>query len=264
MKKLIVIALFLNAALLAGRFWQEIGAETVVAQQGGGADHGPLPCQQDHTLWSIDCNDDKTVDMSDAICLLGWLFLGTPEPKRCLFATQGSRGLPATGQTLCYDAAGNVIDCATATCPGQDGLYQTGCPSEGRFVDNGDGTVSDNCTELMWQKNTADVNGDGQLTDQDRVNWCDALAYCETLSFAGHDDWRLPNVRELQSIVYYERFSPTIDPVFGAFCSFYCSSTSAAGLPDLAWSVGFGVGGLGSEARNRVDIYHVRAVRSGP
>ena len=49
----------------------------------------------------------------------------------------------------------------SATCPGQDGFYQTGCAPDHRFVDNGDGTVTDNCTGLMWQKDTADVNVDG-------------------------------------------------------------------------------------------------------
>ena len=223
MKKVIVRGLFLSAAFLAGRFWQEIGAGTpVAAQQGGGGNHGPLPCQQDHTLWSIDCNDDKVVDLSDAICLLGWLFLGTPEPKRCLAPYNPL--LPDTGQTKCYDQSGAEIRCDTEACPGQDGFYATGCPNDAnRFVvnDNGtptdtsDDTVTDNCTGLMWQKNTADVNGDGQSTDQDFTDWCGALQYCEILSFAGHDDWRLPNVRELQSVVDYGRCYPALDPIFG-------------------------------------------------
>ena len=70
--------------------------------------------------------------------------------------------LPATGQTTCYDTEGNVINCGSAEWPGQDGFYQAGCPSAGRFVDNGDGTVTDSCTGLVWQKDTADVNGDGR------------------------------------------------------------------------------------------------------
>src|SRR4030095_14070418 len=123
----------------------------------------------------------------------------------------------------------------------QDGQYAAGCPSEGRFVDNGDGTVTDHCTGLMWQKDTADTNGDGQTPDDgsDALPWCAALAYCENLSFAGHDDWRLPNVRELESIVDYGGVRSSIDPVFGALSSVYWSSTTIAGNPPIAWHVDF-------------------------
>ena len=77
------------------------------------------------------------------------------------------------------------------------------------FVDNGDGTIIDSSTGLMWMQ--AD-NGTG-------VIWEDALSFAENLDFAGRDDWRLPNAKELQSIVDYTR-SPTttgsaaIDPLF--------------------------------------------------
>ncbi|BDD11850.1 hypothetical protein FUAX_42820 (plasmid) [Fulvitalea axinellae] len=79
-----------------------------------------------------------------------------------------------------------------------------------RFVDNGDGTVSDLATGLMWQK--AD---DGLAR-----NWEESLDYAENLELANHKDWRLPNAKELQSIVDYNRSpktekSPAIDPIFG-------------------------------------------------
>jgi len=93
--------------------------------------------------------------------------------------------------------------------------YVRGNPSYGknRFVDNRDGTVSDIATGLMWAR-----------ADSGRaMNWQQALAFCEGLELAGHDDWRLPNAKELQSIVDYsrapdarrpERRGPAIDPVF--------------------------------------------------
>ncbi len=78
-----------------------------------------------------------------------------------------------------------------------------------KFVDNGDGTVTDNATGLMWQRSD---NGEG-------VNWKNALMYAENLTLANYSDWRLPNAKELQSIVDYTRspsFTGTaaIDPVF--------------------------------------------------
>lgn len=62
-----------------------------------------------------------------------------------------------------------------------------------QFTDNGDGTVTDQATGLMWQQ--AD-NGEGLL-------WQDALSYAEGLDFAGYTDWRLPNAKELQSLLDY-------------------------------------------------------------
>ncbi len=96
------------------------------------------------------------------------------------------------------------------------------------FVNNGDGTVTDNATGLMW---TRDDNGAAVL-------WEDALDYAETSSFAGYSDWRLPNVKELQSIVDYTRSpdstaSAAISSVFNV-----TSITNEAGQADYPcfWS----------------------------
>lgn len=90
-------------------------------------------------------------------------------------------------------------------------LYVRGNPAYGknRFTDNGDGMVTDQATGLTWQR--ADS---GKAMD-----WQDALAYAENLVLGGHDDWRLPNAKELQSLVDYGRAPDTtgsaaIDPLF--------------------------------------------------
>jgi hypothetical protein len=178
-------------------------------------------------------------------------------------ANLGKYGLPDTGQTKCYDAAGNIIACNSTAYPGLDGFYNSGCPTDGRFVDNKDGTVTDTCTGLMWQKNTANTNGDGKIDANDVLTWQTALEYCETLNFASHRDWRLPNVREFQSIVDYGRFNPSIDPVFGAVSDWYVSSSSSIGYPGYAWIVHFGDGGVGSRG-DKGNRGFVRAVRLGP
>jgi len=77
------------------------------------------------------------------------------------------------------------------------------------FTDNGDGTITDNATGLMWQ----------QADDGNTYDWQGALKYAEELDLAGYDDWRMPNAKELQSIVDYNRSpsttsSPAIDPLF--------------------------------------------------
>lgn len=86
-----------------------------------------------------------------------------------------------------------------------------GNPDYGKndLIDNKDGSITDRATGLSWSK-----------TDSGRgLDWAAALAWCEGLSLAGHDDWRLPNAKELHSIVDYSRASATtnpaaIDPVF--------------------------------------------------
>jgi hypothetical protein len=99
--------------------------------------------------------------------------------------------VPKTGQTTSY-------------APGDDGDLQMGIPwSEPRFIDNGDGTVTDNMTALMWAK-------DGAILPYFQYDWYGALVFCNDLNLAGYDDWRMPNVREMQSLVDYEMFAPAL------------------------------------------------------
>jgi len=120
----------------------------------------------------------------------------------------------------------------------------------------------------MWQKDTADIDGDGQISEEpeggDLISWQDALKYCENLNSAGHMDWRLPNVRELQSIIDYDRFDPAIDPVFYAMKSWYWSSTVFAKSPTGAWGVGFISGDIGGSQVAPDVLGYVRAVRGLP
>ena len=91
-------------------------------------------------------------------------------------------------------------------------FYVRGNPAYGKndFVDNRDGTITDRATGLTWMKVDsghlkAGEKGDGKL------NWEQALRWCEELKYAGHSDWRLPNIKELQSLVDYTRSPDTTD-----------------------------------------------------
>jgi formylglycine-generating enzyme required for sulfatase activity len=174
--------------------------------------------------------------------------------------------LPATGQTSCYDRGGSKIECSSSSYPRQDGAYRVGCAPDTRFIDNGDGTVTDTCTGLMWLKDTGDIDGDGSIGDQDRLDWQGALKYCQRLVFAGYSDWRLPNVKELLSLVDYGRFDPAIDPVFGAESWWYWSSTTYIIELQKAWAVHFIHGDaddIDKTYQLRFNIRPVRVFKSG-
>ncbi|MCK5001208.1 MAG: DUF1566 domain-containing protein, partial [Anaerohalosphaera sp.] len=99
-------------------------------------------------------------------------------------------------------------------------LYVRGNKDYGKnkFVDNGDGTVTDNATGLTWMKVDSGTLKAGTKKDG-KLNWSQALKWAEDLKYANKSDWRLPNVKELQSIVDYTRSPATtnsaaIDPLF--------------------------------------------------
>ena len=90
----------------------------------------------------------------------------------------------------------------------------------GGFMDNDDGTVTDTATGLMWQQGAPSS-----------MTWEAALTYADGLALAGFNDWRLPTITELQSIVDFSRASPAIDTNWfpGTGVSYYWSSTTYAG-----------------------------------
>ncbi len=127
------------------------------------------------------------------------------------------------------------------------------------FRDNGDGTITDTRTGLMWEIKT----DDGGPRDKDNAcTWEEALAYCENLALAGHDDWRLPNRNELQSIMDYSRYGPSVDPAFPLIrpSSNWSSNTNAAN-PTSAWIVNFYNGDVSTIGKQNESYVH--AVRGG-
>ncbi len=139
------------------------------------------------------------------------------------------------------------------------------------FVDNGDGTITDLATGLMWQ----------MTDDGDSKDWQEALAYSEALTLAGYDDWRLPSAKELQSIVDYTKSMQTtgsaaIDDMFSLTkitdprgednYGFYWTATShldGRNLYDGASYVAFGEA-LGMMNSTIMDVHGAGAVRSDP
>jgi hypothetical protein len=182
-----------------------------------------------------------------------------------------------TGQTGCWNGSGQPIPCAGT---GQDGEFQNG--ADRVLVDNGDGTITDVRTGLMWEK----LSDDGSIHDTDNdYSWGDAYAYkvagLNAIAFAGYTDWRLPNVNELQSLLNYGVAAyPAVSPAFQAGCVPGCSvltcscswrvgythgifwtSSTYQSAPYYLWTVAVYDGSIGYEARN--EVRHARAVRGG-
>src|SRR5206468_1701542 len=121
---------------------------------------------------------------------------------------------PATGQTTCWDTIGNVLQCAGT---GQDGDLRKGAPLS--YTDNGNGTVTDNNTGLVWEK----LSRDGSVHDVgNRYTWASAftghVAMLNSTSFAGHSDWRVPNYKELISILDLQNWNPALSSAFNTNC----------------------------------------------
>jgi len=126
------------------------------------------------------------------------------------------------------------------------------------FTDNGDGTVTDNVTTLMWQKQDDNIP----------KTWESAITYCETLSLAGHADWRLPNIKELRSIVDDTAFNPAISSTYfpAVVSSYYWSATTDAFNSSNAWFVDIDNGNVGTVIKSNSSYLsynnYARCVRS--
>jgi hypothetical protein len=97
------------------------------------------------------------------------------------------------------------------------------------FTDNGDGTVKDNYTGLVWQKHQASA----------LMSWEEALVHSEGLVLAGFDDWRMPNIKEIQSLNDAALCKPSFNRSFFPDISsgVYWSSTTLVNAPAKAWTI---------------------------
>ena len=177
-----------------------------------------------------------------------------------------------TGQTTAYGT-------------GTDGDLQAGVARS--YTDNGDGTITDNATGLMWEKKSSDSSIHdryssytwGMNSGPYTMNGSMITSFLATLNagggFAGYTDWRIPNRFELMSILDLQNSSPAVDPVFNTGCvpgctvttcsctlgQWYYSSTTYGAGPLAAFGVDFEFGYVA--AINKATAYGVRAVRGG-
>ena len=170
----------------------------------------------------------------------------------------------------------------TAWRPGDDGELEVGAAwPEPRFIDNLDGTVTDNLTNLVWLKN-ASCSGT-QKNWQDAVDFANQLhdgwigdglgGDCDLSDGSAPGSWRLPNIKELQSLIHYGYFSPALpnttgagqwsfnDPFIGVALNYYWSSTTRASFEPQAWYVNMDYGFAGFDSKEYSN--YVWPVRGG-
>jgi len=157
-------------------------------------------------------------------------------------------GFDSGGISTCGTGYNREVRCVRGSASGNSMVQND------RFTVSGSGeqVVTDSVTGLRWQW----LNVTGKT-------WKEALAYCESLTYAGLSDWRLPNGNELVSLVNYGRHNPASDfPDMPA--SGFWSSSSFAGSLGGAWHVYFINGGVYCCDNNKTVTLNVRCVREGP
>jgi hypothetical protein len=166
-----------------------------------------------------------------------------------------------TGQTTSYET-------------GDDGDLQKGSawPTP-RFVDNADGTVTDNLTGLIWLQDAncvtfflSDVTGQNNRYWNTALTAANSLAngYCGLSDGSSTGDWRLPNIKEFQSLIDCSQHSPALPsdhPFTSVQNSSYWSSTTYAYSTTSSWYMNIGAGGMGSSGK--VSTLSVWPVRGG-
>jgi len=163
--------------------------------------------------------------------------------------------LPRTGQTTSY-------------ATGDDGYFQAGNPRSTRFVDNGNNTVSDRATGLMWVKEPGACGGAfGSAGSPSQMTWANAVSECLGLTYGGYSDWRLPTAKELMCLVDIGVGSaPMIDLMFvytQSTC--YWSSTTNPFNDAYAYYTDFNFSTASALSRSlaKTNSFYVRPVRGG-
>lgn len=194
-------------------------------------------------------------------------------------------GLPVadTGQTLCYNSAGDTIACdeepVGGSYPRQDAFY-TNKPNARSFtgpiqhpVYISDYTTKDNLTGLVWKSCSEGWDGPTCANDNADPNtyiWENALNSCKALNgknggigYAGYTTWRLPSVQELKTLVYYEQTGPSINTTQfpSTIPDRYWSSTTEISDVDKAWNISFNWGNVGKAVKSGVN--YIRCVAEG-
>jgi hypothetical protein len=134
------------------------------------------------------------------------------------------------------------------------GIVLISSPAWAEFIPQGNGTVLDTQTDLIWQQGNKHNNDGGRTWDQ-------ARDYCQNLVLGGCTDWRLPDKDELAGLVNTQRVDPAIDPVFAAQSAGYWTGNDLVDNSDSAWVTLFSYGALTAQDKDTYQL--VRCVCGG-
>lgn len=132
------------------------------------------------------------------------------------------------------------------------------------YTDNGNGTVTDSVTNLLWQKCSAGQGttlGNCSTGNVSSYTWPNAITYCEGLTLGGRSDWRLPNINELRSIVDYGKSTNYSTSFPNTQSNDYWSSSTYTRSTSNAWGVSFSFRSV--NFGSKTNGYYVRCV-TGP
>ncbi len=156
------------------------------------------------------CGSDASVEDLDEVAATDTAPTGPLESgsadEQATPANFGTYPVVDTGQERFFSATGEEIP---APDPG-DPLYGQDARTTGNaasYTDGGNGTVTDDVTGLVWSA-SPDLNGNGEIDADDKLSYEDALAAADELTLAGFDDWRLPAIRELYSLIDFSGLDP--------------------------------------------------------
>lgn len=150
---------------------------------------------------------------------------------------------------LCAVALSALPASATQTCRSD----LSAATPVGRFVNNGNGTITDTVTRLTWKRCSEGLSGNNcESGSATAYTWADALSSAAASTFAGNKEWRLPTIQELDSIIEYKCTMPAVNAdIFPATrISNYWSATPFAGYPGGSWNINFNDGSHESCSKN--------------
>ena len=253
-----MVSVLLSAVLLLGLF--SLGAYTAHLGGGGG---GGFP----GAVRNGDIDGNGKIALSDVVGLLRFIYQRGSPPVACAQSPgleESFEAIEGHLETLTTILADRTLEDSVAMMESHLATIAAAVsapPEEDpeRFVDNGDGTVSDMVTGVMWEKRND--------KDNENTTWQEAFEYSADLELGGYSDWRLPTVKELSSLVTHD-WAPELDPVIGLYSVIVTvwSSELSPG-PTNAWFVHFaqnrGDTSSGASSGNKTDLRaRVLAVRT--